>query len=356
MRPVEQGGVGQRRRCARRRAPRRSRRRRASSDRCRPGPCASRRSAAPSTRGGRRGPRRRSTCRCREATDQRERHPSTRQVVVGDLEQQARLSRRTRRRPGRSAGTPPWRARGRGTRCSAAASVLRVRLARELPVPGEEATTEVGGADAFEVHREERDVGEHVAVAQLIVELDAVEDARAVVQAEDVVGRADRRDRPALSTARCGRRRAARGRRGSGAPSASTRACDSRVEDRAHVRSHRGEVRLPVRAYGIDRARSGDDGRRLGVTVERRDLRAPRRARRCRLNRGAARGSRGAGLRAYGASPPSCHTADHRCRALRRRRGRRRAPSVGSARPRDGRSASVPPRSRSRGSRASRAS
>ena len=64
----------------------------------------------------------------------------------------------------------------------------RVVLAGELPVVGQpQERGEVGRAQALEVHREERDVGEHVAVAQPVVELDAVEDAWPVGEAEDVV-------------------------------------------------------------------------------------------------------------------------------------------------------------------------
>src|SRR5207342_2228779 len=58
----------------------------------------------------------------------------------------------------------------------------------ELAVPRHELGTEVGGADSLEVHGEKAHVGEHVAVAELVVELDAVEDARTVIKAEDLVG------------------------------------------------------------------------------------------------------------------------------------------------------------------------
>ena len=58
----------------------------------------------------------------------------------------------------------------------------------ELAVVLEQLVGEVVGAEALEVHREERDVGEDVAVTQPVVELEAVEDARPVVEQEDVVG------------------------------------------------------------------------------------------------------------------------------------------------------------------------
>ena len=47
---------------------------------------------------------------------------------------------------------------------------------------------QVGPAQAFEVHRQERRVSEHVPRAQAGIELQAVQDAWAVVQQEDVVG------------------------------------------------------------------------------------------------------------------------------------------------------------------------
>ncbi len=43
-------------------------------------------------------------------------------------------------------------------------------------------------AEPAEVHHQEGEVGHHVEVAQVVVELDAVEDPRSVVEAEDVVG------------------------------------------------------------------------------------------------------------------------------------------------------------------------
>ena len=58
----------------------------------------------------------------------------------------------------------------------------------ELAVPRHEPGTEVGCADSLEVHGKKAHVGEHIAVAELVVELDAVEDARTVIEAEDVVG------------------------------------------------------------------------------------------------------------------------------------------------------------------------
>ena len=65
---------------------------------------------------------------------------------------------------------------------------LRPGHARELLVPVQETAGEVGPPEPFEVHREEGDVGQHVAVAQQGVELQAVQDAGAVVEAEDVLG------------------------------------------------------------------------------------------------------------------------------------------------------------------------
>ena len=61
-------------------------------------------------------------------------------------------------------------------------------LAGELVVELEEAGGEIGRAPVLEIHGEERDVGEHVAVAELVGEVEAVQHARAVGEAEDVVG------------------------------------------------------------------------------------------------------------------------------------------------------------------------
>ena len=65
---------------------------------------------------------------------------------------------------------------------------LRIVLACELPIPREESFAQIGRAHSFEVHGEEGDVGEDIAVTEPVVELDAVENAWTVVQAEDVVG------------------------------------------------------------------------------------------------------------------------------------------------------------------------
>ena len=58
----------------------------------------------------------------------------------------------------------------------------------ELDVVVQPVVGEVGSAEPFEVHGEERHVVEAVEVAELVVELQAVQGARAVVEAEDVVG------------------------------------------------------------------------------------------------------------------------------------------------------------------------
>jgi len=58
----------------------------------------------------------------------------------------------------------------------------------ELAVVGHELVGQFRGAEPFQVHREEGHVVEHVDVAQVVVELQAVQHPRAVVEAEDVVG------------------------------------------------------------------------------------------------------------------------------------------------------------------------
>ena len=60
-------------------------------------------------------------------------------------------------------------------------------LAGEFVVELEEAGGEIGRAPVLEVHGEERDVGEDVAAAELVREVEAVQHTRAVGEAEDVV-------------------------------------------------------------------------------------------------------------------------------------------------------------------------
>ncbi len=64
----------------------------------------------------------------------------------------------------------------------------RVGVADQLLMVGQQPAGELVGPEALEIHREEGDVGENVSVAELVVELEAVEHARAVVEQEDVVG------------------------------------------------------------------------------------------------------------------------------------------------------------------------
>ena len=64
----------------------------------------------------------------------------------------------------------------------------RVGFGRVLPVVPQQGGGGGGGAEPFEVHREERHVEQHVADPQPLVEVETVEDAGAVVEAEDVVG------------------------------------------------------------------------------------------------------------------------------------------------------------------------
>ena len=62
------------------------------------------------------------------------------------------------------------------------------RVAGELHVPVEERSGEPGGAEPFQVHGQEGGIVEAVDVPQPIVELQAVQHAWPVGQAEDVVG------------------------------------------------------------------------------------------------------------------------------------------------------------------------
>ena len=61
-------------------------------------------------------------------------------------------------------------------------------VVEQFGVQAQERPAQVGAAQPLEVHREERDVGEHVTHPQALVELQAVQDARPVVEAVDVVG------------------------------------------------------------------------------------------------------------------------------------------------------------------------
>ena len=61
-------------------------------------------------------------------------------------------------------------------------------LPGELLVVEEEPCTGLGTAQPLEVHRQEGHVGDDIAVAQYVGELDAVEDPDAVVETEDVIG------------------------------------------------------------------------------------------------------------------------------------------------------------------------
>jgi hypothetical protein len=61
-----------------------------------------------------------------------------------------------------------------------------MRLRRVLPVGVQERPGQVRPAELLQIHRQEGDVQEHVTEAEPVVELQAVEDARAVVEAEDV--------------------------------------------------------------------------------------------------------------------------------------------------------------------------
>src|SRR3546814_1980122 len=63
-----------------------------------------------------------------------------------------------------------------------------MRLAAVLAPPVQKPGTEIPSAEPLEVHGQEGGVEEHVPVAEPVVELEAVEDARTVRQAEHVVG------------------------------------------------------------------------------------------------------------------------------------------------------------------------
>ena len=64
----------------------------------------------------------------------------------------------------------------------------RPGVAGVVGVGREELGGQVGAAQVLQVHGQEGDVGERVAQTQAVVELQAVEDPRPVVEQEDVVG------------------------------------------------------------------------------------------------------------------------------------------------------------------------
>src|ERR1019366_2622904 len=111
----------------------------------------------------------------------------------------------------------------------------------ELLVPGQETIGDLWRAQPLEVHREERDVGEDVAVAEPVIELDAVEETRPARQAEDVT-----REEVAVAVTNVAGRRAAIEK-----PSASSEIAPRQraglletrpLEDRARVDGHLREV------------------------------------------------------------------------------------------------------------------
>ena len=143
----------------------------------------------------------------------------------------------------------------------------RIRLAGELPVAGQERGGGLGGAEPFEVHGQEGDIGENVDVAEAVVELDAVEDAGAVVEAEDVLGLEvavpvpDRSEGDPLVEQRLPARQVA-------ADEVLDPVGESGVEDRAGEGVHLGEAGVPHGGDGVAPAGGGDLLRRLGRGVE----------------------------------------------------------------------------------------
>jgi hypothetical protein len=65
----------------------------------------------------------------------------------------------------------------------------RVHFAGQLAVVVQQLLREVNAPEAFEIHSQEREIREHVSPTQAIIEVQAVEDAWAVIEAEDVVGK-----------------------------------------------------------------------------------------------------------------------------------------------------------------------
>ena len=122
----------------------------------------------------------------RRAADQHEPHAALHQVRRRHREQCSGGLRR-----GRVVGDAQARDLGADERPVRDVEVLERRrpaVAGAIPIAVEETAREIAAAEPLEIHREERDVGEHVAEAEPVVELEAVEDTRTVGEAEHVVG------------------------------------------------------------------------------------------------------------------------------------------------------------------------
>ena len=136
----------------------------------------------------------------------------------------------------------------------------------ELDVVVQPVVGEVGPAEPLQVHGEERHVVEAVDVAELVVELQAVQGARAVVEAEDVVGDevAVAVDDPPVG-APVGEQRTAAGQEPGGQP---VHRVDRLRRRQAALRPYLLDVRRPPAAERVAAALRGHVGVAAGGGVE----------------------------------------------------------------------------------------
>jgi len=213
--------------------------------------------------------RQRCLARTRRSPHENEPHPARRQVRFGECKQVARAVRSLRRAIlGPQAGhLGPHECAIRDVEML---ERFRPCVAGALSIPVEKVMCEIRASESFEVHREERDIGENVAVPQMVVELEAVEHARRVSQAEDVVGEqvtvpvagASGRDAlvEELDTTR-----------DVGTSERSEPVDIVTIENRRHVRCELGEVVFPPTCDGVVHGVRVDRAARRRAVVEPRD-------------------------------------------------------------------------------------
>lgn len=143
----------------------------------------------------------------------------------------------------------------------------RVLFTRMAAVAFEEPLAEFGCAEALEVHGQEGHVGQHVSVAEPVVELDAVEDVGTILEAEDVfrLEVAVAVVHAALINAAIEQTLAA-----PQVPPGHVTGGFRRplIEDIAHERRHLGKIGLPIGRHRVTGAGLGDHGRHQCTSVE----------------------------------------------------------------------------------------
>lgn len=143
-------------------------------------------------------------------------------------------------------------------------------MARELAVPLPELPGDLRCSKPFQIHGQECDVGQNVAVTQLVIELYAVQNTRAVVEQKDVL-----RQQTAVAVAHHAVRHSVLEQRQTALQVASRQALccgrESPAQHRAHVGRHLLKVVLPVAAHSFNSGRRRDCGRGGCPFMEARD-------------------------------------------------------------------------------------